>query len=690
MVNNISVLLFSLATFQIGFGVFRSLESAAFEQGVFGLVLGCLCWAIGAVASRPLTGPKPFRMRWMAYFTILVSTAVWPWIGLGPLGWTLLALAAFMSGVFLPMHIRYVEQSEALRQAYARMLVGGALGSLSGAVIDSMFGVGGIFAFASAAIAVAPFLEPSLFFGEHLAKLEKSRFLSLPLSALLLVTVGLAPDPKMITDGESISALPTSFGNDLALGPAGSGARKLDILIAGSNVEEHLRLISEDVFKSHINSVTLFEEDPVAAKSGRSGESIANWQAPEGVEFKAMSGDVRRFLRSENRRFDVIQILTLKGLGDTVGSSSVITPERARVTVESVRLFLERLKEDGVLHFPRTTHGDWAHSLMATLAEAWKKLARPNVNLHILGVADAVEGPMSLKTALIRLKPFMKEDRDAAEKAIGIIPTDTEAGTSGQYRWVLATDGSGIILTDDRPTLGEAWTSGVFPSVLVGITGLLFCGLVYWIVSQERRKEITSRWQTFSVATYFGGLGISFAFFEVFFVMRAMRVWGVPDIAFALAMAAILGSLALGATVFASHPKRRYGVRIQPLANFVFAVLFTYLALALFEPLMNSSPVWVACFIGMSVLVPFGVLGGSFFPNALEEASEKLPPRAVSLLWALFAIGSGIGICGGAYVSLSYGLDLAYLAGLFCFAWVAISSGLIRPWSVRKPAKVES
>lgn len=684
MVNNISVLLFSLATFQIGFGVFRALESAAFEQGVFGLVLGCLCWAVGAVASRPLTGPKPYRMRWMAYLTMLLATAAWPWVGIGTFGWILLGLAAFMSGVFIPMHVRYVEQSEALRHAYGRMLVGGALGSFSGALIDSMFGVGGVFAFASAAISLAPFLEPSLFFGERLAKFAKARFVSLPLAAALLVMVGLAPDPKASHVSEVASALPTSFGNDLALGPVGGEARKLDILIAGSNVEEHLRLISEDVLKAHVSSVTLFEEDPLAAKS------IAALQVPEGIELKAMSGDVRRFLRSENRRFDVIQILTLKGLGESIGSSSVVTPERARVTVESVRLFLERLKEDGVLHFPRTVHGEWAHSVMATLAEAWKKLARPNVNLHILGIADSGDGPMSLRTAMIRLKPFMKEDRDAAEKAMGIVPTDNESSAAGQYRWVLATDGSGLILTDDRPILGQAWTSGPFPSVLLALTAILFCGIVYWIVSQERRKEITSRWQTFSVATYFGGLGISFAFFEVFFVMRAMRVWGVPDIAFALAMGAILGSLALGATVFASHPKRRYGVRIQPLANFVFAVLFTYLALALFEPLMNSSPVWVACFIGMSVLIPFGVLGGSFFPNALEEASEKLPPRAVSLLWALFAIGSGIGICGGAYVSLSYGLDLAYLAGLFCFAWVAISSGLIRPWNVRKPAKVES
>lgn len=683
MVSNISVLLFSLATFQIGFGVFRTLESLAFEQGVFSLVIGCLCWSLGAVASRAITGRNPYRMRWLSFVTILIAAGSWPWIGMGIIGWSLLGLAAFMSGVFIPSHVRYVEQSEALRHAYGRMLFGGAVGSLSAALIDMLFGVGGVFAFAAAAIALAPFLESSIFFGEALSKYEKLRFGALPVSALLLVLVGLAPDPQLAPQAQNESALPTSFGNELAFG---SGEpRKLDILMAGPDLIEHVRLISEDVLKERVRSLTLFEEKAANLKS------LEEMQVPEGIELKVLGGDVRRFLRSENRRFDVIQILTLKGLGESVGKDSIINPEHARVTAESVRLFLERMKEEGVLHFPRTVQGQWAESLMATLAEAWKKLARPNVNLHIIGIADASEGALVLRTAMIRLKPFMKEDRDAAEKSLGILSPETSSGTSsGQYRWVLATEGSGIILSDDRPILGHAWSKGPLSNVLIGFIALLFCGIVYWIVSQERRKEITSRWQTFSVATYFGGLGISFAFFEVFFVMRAMRGWGAPEMALALAMSAILGSLALGATVFASHPKRRYGVRIQPLANFVFAVLFTYLALALFEPLMISSPVWLACFIGMSVLIPFGILGGSFFPNALEEASEKLPPRAVSLLWALFALGSGVGICGGAYVALTYGLDLAYLAGLFCFAWVAISSGLIRPWNVRKTVRADS
>jgi hypothetical protein len=140
--------------------------------------------------------------------------------------------------------------------------------------------------------------------------------------------------------------------------------------------------------------------------------------------------------------------------------------------------------------------------------------------------------------------------------------------------------------------------------------------------------------------------------------------------------------------LFPGHARRRFGVRIQPLANFVFAALFTYLGAALFEPLVASSSEWVSAFVGMSVLIPFGLLGGSFLPNALEEASEKLAPRVLSLLWAIHVAGAALGVYMALLVSLESGLDVVFLAGLFCFAWVAIFSGLILPWNVRKTTAV--
>lgn len=686
MVSNISVLLFSLSTFQIAFAAFRALQAGSFENGVVGLVAACVLWAIGAIGSRFWPASKHLQLRWLSLVLIILASVSWPWIGPGVLGSAVLGIAALFSGLLLPVHIKFsVSEPEAMRDAYAKMLIGGSVGGLSAALIEALFGTGGVFVFSGAALVLAPFLDPRTFIPEGSEKLSKLRYAVLPLSAALLLCAGFAPtkwsEESLAANADASSTAAASFGNELIFpaADAGTAGRKADLFVAGFDVATHLKAISQEALALNVRSITAIEESPDHFAA------IADFAIPEGVEFQYITGDARRNLRAENRRYDVIQILTPPNMGLTASSQSVLASPQGSLTLEAIRLYVDRLKEDGIIHFPRTLNGAWAQSALSTLAEAWKKMAKANVNLHVLAVGKSPqtsgESSLHVKAMILRMKPFLREERDSVGVKFNV--SEDPNGNA----WLLATDGSGTILTDDRPTIAGGWERTTFSDGLILIALLGFTGIVFWIVSQERRKEITSRWQTFSVATYFGGLGISFAFFQVFFVLRAMRLWGLPEIAMPLAMSAIFISLAAGATVFAGHPKRRYGVRIQPLANFVFAVLFTYLASALFEPLVASSPVVIATFIGMSVLMPFGILGGSFFPNALEEASEKLPPRAITLLWAMYALGTGIGIYAGTYVSVAYGLDVAFLSGLFCFAWVAIASGLIRPWTVRKTAK---
>lgn len=687
MVSNISVLLFSLSTFQLAFGAFRALQASSFEMGIVALVSACVIWALGAVCSRSFPSPKLQTLRWTAFGIILLAAVAWPWVGPGFFGWILLAIAALASGLVLPLHIQYSDAvPELMRDAYSKMLLGGGIGGISAALIEALFGTGGIFVFAGAALVLAPFLDPKNFFNADSGRFSQFRFIVLPVSAVLLLAVGFAPSKwpaGAAVKSQSSIAAAESFGNELALSaPVGAPTtRKADLFVSGVDVASHLKLIPQDLLASTVRSITAVEESPGHFAA------IADFAAPDSVEFRYLTGDGRRSLLTENKRYDIIQILTPPNLGGTEFNQSALASPQGSLTIEAIRLYVDRLKEDGVIHVPRAVHGAWAQSVLSTFAEAWKKMARANVNLHVLAVGKAPDQGSNesfhVKTIILRLKPFLREERDLAGANFKV--SDEPYGNA----WILATDGSGTVLTDDRPVISGGWVRTTFSDLLILVALLCFAAIVFWIVSQERRKEITSRWQTFSVATYFGGLGVSFAFFQVFFVLRATRMWGVPEIAMALAMSAIFISLAAGATIFASHPKRRFGVRIQPLANFVFAVLFTYLASAIFEPLVASSPVIIGTFIGMSVLMPFGILGGSFFPNALEEASEKLPPRAITLLWAMYALGTGIGIYAGSYVSIAHGLDVAFLAGLFCFAWVAIASGLIRPWTVRKTGKAE-
>lgn len=398
---------------------------------------------------------------------------------------------------------------------------------------------------------------------------------------------------------------------------------------------------------------------------------VAQFQGEQkpGAVRTVISGADRRALAAETRRFAVIQVILPS---DEAAPSGVF--DEGTWTVEALRLYFDRLKDDGFLLLTPQLASPFDLSVsqarLTTLAEAWKKSARRDLDLHAVSVKSS-KG--NLEAVLVRMKPFLREERERMERLLG--------ANDSQRAYPLVSDASGSVLTDDQPLAqsGIELNRPVFWSLLVAIV-MLIAG-VSW---QERRKELASRWQTASVATYFAGLGLSSAFFIAFFLMRALRTWGVPSMAMGLAMLTILLSNAAGAAFFAGAPGRRSGVRFQPLANFILAVMFTYLGALLFEPLARSGYTWLSALIGMTVIAPFGLFGGAFVPNALEEAQEKLAARALVLVWALYAVGTATGLYAGFVLGLKNGLDAVFLAGLFSFLWVAIFSGLLRPWNVRK------
>ncbi len=253
MVSHISVLLFSLSTFQMAIGAFRALQTSSFEMGVAGLVSACVIWALGAVCGRSWPLAKLWTLRWIAFGVILAVTVAWPWVGHGIAGWILLALAALASGLVLPLHIKYSEsEPELMRDAYSKMLLGGGIGGISAALIEALFGTGGIFLFAGAALVLAPFLDPKNFFNADGGRFPMVRFAVLPVAAVLLLSVGFAPS-KWPTgaDGEfqSSKADAESVGNELVLsytGPA-PASRKADLFVSGVDVTSHLKLIPQEL-----------------------------------------------------------------------------------------------------------------------------------------------------------------------------------------------------------------------------------------------------------------------------------------------------------------------------------------------------------------------------------------------------------------------------------------------------------
>lgn len=670
MISNVAVFLFSLSTILFSVAAFRAFETVSLESAILNLVAFGMAWAAGSAtgyfmpALRQDATKAGFTVRWIATVVMGGIALAWPW--LGPEGGGCIAglIALYASGMLIPSVIGLKsEQSEAMREAYAKSLIGCAFGAVLGAALASWRGTGALFPIAAAATLLAPVAEAALFF-PHSARTR--RWFVLPFAALALGLSFVAPTqwfsgPQALTPTPAVTAI-SAVGAEAVL--KFRTDRKFDIYVVGEGATHFASTFDPKVLEASARSLTAAELQPEMAEGAK---------LPTGVDVNMKSGSGRRRLAAESRRFDLVQIVVsddpVDGAMSKFGSRAEGT-----VTVEALRLYFDRLKDDGFLQIVGSSKGAKAQATLATFAEAWKKSARRDVDLHTVALTS--DDGKKLETVILRMKPFLREEREKLGQILN-------EGHDGR-KWMLVSDASGAVLTDDRPFIASELPVGSANRAVMWAAIVFVVGLIIWVAMQERRKGLASRWQTASVATYFAGLGLSFAFFQAFFVLRAIRGWGVPTIAAGLVLAAIFVSCAAGATLLAGHPGRRYGVRIQPLANFVFAVMFTYLGAALFEPLVANGSEWMSIFVGMSVLIPFGLLGGSFLPNALEEASEKLAPRVLSLLWALYIAGTALGIFAATAIGLENGLDVVFLSGLFCFAWVAIFSGLLRPWNVRK------
>jgi hypothetical protein len=569
--------------------------------------------------------------------------------------------AGFLLVTMVCSHLELYRQAEPMREAFVAFLAGKGAGFLLGAIMLAIVGAAhrtSLFSM-SAAFVLVPLAAGRLSeAAETRTRAVRGIAGGLVFVALLLL-VSPAPTELSPTAVKAEASEVELVRVPYLVRPG----RGLHVFLAG--------MVSAEAVKSHLEAGA--RGVTVAVNGEHLPTGYFDLKAGDGVELSVNSASGRRRIESEARRFDLIQVF----LESESKAGKSLEQTQGLLTVEAFRIYLDHLKQDGMLQLVPPAEGltgKRAQALLATLSEAWKRSGRKDVDLHSLVVGHLSTSEVDV--LVVTLKDVLKDERDHLGGFFSV--GQNERG------WVLPSDSSGPVMTDDKPFLKETAPGG-FEGWLLGVaSATVLIALIAWIAAKERRKGVASQWQTFSIAIFFGGLGLSFALFSTFFEMRAMRDWGRPELASALVAAALSVFSALGAQLFAGHPKRRFGVRIQPLANFVFAALFAYLAGAVAEPLVASGGEIFSILIGASVLIPYGLLGGPFFPNAMEEAAEKLHPKSMYLLWASFAAGASLGLYVGTSLSVSAGFSAVFLAGVFVFAWVAIIGGLVRPFSLRK------
>lgn len=656
----------STAFFAIAlYGVTESVSSdRAFVVGM-SLALG---WTMGAVLAAVVGKDMRHSSRFqVGGVTVLALQQIL--LGLvSPMGVFAIGITAgigicagflLVTMVCSPLELHH--QAEPMREAFVAFLTGKGAGFLFGAVMLAIVDAShrtSLFSL-SAVIVLVPLAAG------RLSESLQARALAVRVTAsgLIVIALLLLVSPASIERPVELQKTENS-GVDLLRAPYLIRPwRGPHVFLVG--------MVPVEAVKSHLEAGARGVEAVISGE--QLPGSFFDIKAADGVELSIDSGSGRRRIESEARQYDLIQIF----LEGEFKAGKSLEQTQGLLTVEAFRIYLDHLKQDGMLQIVPPAEGltgRRVQAVLATLSEAWKRSGRKDVDLHSLVVGHLSTSEVDVLT--VTFKDVLKDERDHLGKFFGV--------GQNERAWVLPSDSPGPLMTDDKPFLRESAPGGFEGWLMGALSAFVLIALIAWITAKERRKGVASQWQTFSIAVFFGGLGLSFALFSTFFEIRAMRDWGRPELASALVTAALSVFFALGAQLFAGHPKRRFGVRIQPLANFVFAALFAYLAGAVVEPLVASGGEIFSILIGASILLPYGLLGGPFFPNAMEEAAEKLHPKSMYLLWASFAAGASLGLYVGTSLSASAGFSAVFLAGVFVFAWVAIIGGLVRPFSLRK------
>ena len=117
-------------------------------------------------------------------------------------------------------------------------------------------------------------------------------------------------------------------------------------------------------------------------------------------------GEGRSYLRSTDKKFDIVQIFSNHTSSNIAAGTGATTPVYLQ-TVEAYQEYFSHLKEDGILHinhhfYPR---------MITTAARAWKLMGRTDFQAHV--IVCQRPGGDTIPTLLIKASPW--KEREVAE-----------------------------------------------------------------------------------------------------------------------------------------------------------------------------------------------------------------------------------------------------------------------------------
>jgi len=390
----------------------------------------------------------------------------------------------------------------------------------------------------------------------------------------------------------------------------------------------------------------------------------------------AVRGEGRSFLRSSNKKYDIIQMMSNHTTSSVASGSGAVSPNYLQ-TVDAYKEYFSHLTDNGVLHINHHVYP----KMVLTAAQAWKEMGRKDFEKHVLLYYGGQW--YNLPLLLIKMQPWTEEevarvhglmhegftrvhnplelDKSGLDTAFftGTLPPELLAKIP--YRM--------DVPTDDKPFFNHFRKRFKPVSMDEPYVETIVCLFGPLLFSKVGREPWSGKG---SFVGYFACLGAGFIAIELVFIQFFHKLVGFPLYTYVTVVFAFLLSAGIGSYLTdAIDLQKKKLMRFLP---FIGIPLYGVVLLLLKDPLLNYFLQWPTfARMGAAVLLiaPLGFFLGMPFALGIAGSYDK-GRGAVGWAWAvngLFTVlGSVFSILLAIYIgftgTLYFAFALYLLAGV--------------------------
>jgi len=401
-------------------------------------------------------------------------------------------------------------------------------------------------------------------------------------------------------------------------------------------------------------------------------------------EVRIFEQDGRNFARTTSERFDVI-FLSLVVTNTSQGVGFALS-ENYIHTVEAMEDYLQLLSSNGRIAF--VTHDQT--SLLRLATTAVQALVNRGIPLretpdYIAMFSQITEDgednvQMIAPVIIIRNHPFSEQESEMLEQEVFgrnhsplHIPHRFEWDAfeqikSGEvtFKELLSNYDERIGPVSDNSPYFFHFEKGI-PSVLLTILILSFFGALILAATQFRKKE------NLRASAYFGLLGMGFMMIQIPLIQMFILYLGHPTLAFSYVLAAMLIGCGIGGFLSSRRVFRKtiVIVYLPPVIMALICLAILFSLQIIFQNTAGLSSIGKVMIASIVVAIPSFFIGMPF-PRGMALLGQDNRSDAVPIMWGINGITSVTGSVLSIILSMTFGFDVALLAGILVYLGVGL------------------